>query len=257
MKHGIITTSIVAVRDEPSEKSEMLTQVQFGELFEIVDTRKNWYLIKTDFDNYTGWIDVKAGKILDEDDYYVLSMQEPVITTKLITEIYSEDKNYPIRLLPGSEIRNLEDNSFVMGNEKFIIKEKLPKQLTMKHELIKLSLLYLNSPYLWGGKSPFGIDCSGLTQILYKTIGINLPRDAREQVKHGITLNFINETKPGDLAFFDNEEGEIIHVGLIIEKGKIIHASGQVKINTLDHQGIYNEEEKKYTHKLRVIQRIV
>jgi cell wall-associated NlpC family hydrolase len=115
----------------------------------------------------------------------------------------------------------------------------------------------LNSPYLWGGKSPFGIDCSGFTQMVYKLCGIKILRDAKQQAQQGSALSFIEEAVPGDLAFFDNEEGKIIHVGIVLKNNKIIHASGCVRIDTLDHQGIYNASAKTYTHNLRVIKNIL
>jgi cell wall-associated NlpC family hydrolase len=125
-----------------------------------------------------------------------------------------------------------------------------------KNDLIETALKYLGSPYLWGGRSPFGIDCSGLSQMVYKINGIQIPRDANKQAEIGETIDFINEAIEGDLVFFDNEEGNIIHVGIYLGKSKIIHASGKVRIDTIDHQGIFNTETQKYSHKLRIIKRI-
>ncbi len=115
----------------------------------------------------------------------------------------------------------------------------------------------MNAPYLWGGKTPFGIDCSGFTQMVYKLNGHALLRDASEQASQGIALSFIEESEPGDLAFFDNSEGQIIHVGIIMEDNHIIHAHGKVRIDRLDHSGIYNIDKKIHTHKLRVIKKII
>ena len=110
---------------------------------------------------------------------------------------------------------------------------------------------------MWGGKSPLGIDCSGFVQIIYKILGIKIPRDTNMQVLQGQTINFIGEITAGDLAFFDDEEGNIIHTGIILNQEEIIHASGKVRIDKFDHQGIFNREEKKYTYKLRVIKRLI
>lgn len=126
-----------------------------------------------------------------------------------------------------------------------------------KSNLIITAFMYLNAPYLWGGKTPFGIDCSGFTQMVYKLNGYKLMRDASQQATQGEALSFIEESEPGDLAFFDNEEGNIIHVGIIMSDNYIIHASGKVRIDRLDHLGIYNPETNRHTHKLRVIKKIV
>ena len=125
-----------------------------------------------------------------------------------------------------------------------------------KSEIVHKAFLFLNTPYLWGGKTPFGIDCSGFTQLVYKLCGHTLLRDAKDQATQGEVLSFIEESEPGDLAFFDNEEGVITHVGIIMQDYFIIHASGKVRIDVLDHSGIYNTDTKKHTHKLRVIKRI-
>jgi cell wall-associated NlpC family hydrolase len=126
-----------------------------------------------------------------------------------------------------------------------------------KQTIVDDAMLYLHAPYLWGGRTPFGIDCSGLTQMVYKLKKIKLLRDAAQQATHGEPLNFISEAEPGDLAFFDNEEGDIVHVGLMLDKSRIIHVSGKVRIDMIDHVGIFNEDEQQYTHKLRVIKRII
>jgi cell wall-associated NlpC family hydrolase len=117
--------------------------------------------------------------------------------------------------------------------------------------------MYLNAPYLWGGKTPFGIDCSGFTQMVYKLNGYNIYRDASQQATQGEALSFIEESEPGDLAFFDNNEGSITHVGIIMKDNYIIHAHGCVRIDRLDHTGIFNNEMNTHTHKLRVIKRII
>ena len=126
-----------------------------------------------------------------------------------------------------------------------------------KSKLVSTALHYLNSPYLWGGKSPFGIDCSGFVQCVYQLHGIQLPRDAYLQAAHGETLGFIDESEPGDLAFFDNNEGKITHVGIIMPDYHIIHAFGQVRIDRLDQTGIFNSLQNTHTHKLRVIKKIL
>jgi cell wall-associated NlpC family hydrolase len=127
----------------------------------------------------------------------------------------------------------------------------------MEQKILKTGRQFLNIPYLWGGKSTFGTDCSGLVQSIMKIVGIPLGRDTSEQVTQGLALNMLPEARTGDLVFFDNEEGEIVHVGLLMDQGLVLHASGQVRIDPIDHQGIYSRELKRYTHKLRIIKRII
>jgi cell wall-associated NlpC family hydrolase len=126
------------------------------------------------------------------------------------------------------------------------------------YEFIKtIALKYLNAPYMWGGKTPYGIDCSGLVQMVYKIAGYKLKRDTSEQVRQGVIINNLKDSKPGDLAFFSDDKGKIGHVGIIIDDGKIIHAYGQVRIDILNQKGIFNEKNKIYTHKLEFIKRIL
>jgi len=133
----------------------------------------------------------------------------------------------------------------------------ISKEETNSQNLIPLALQYLNAPYLWGGKSILGIDCSGLVQVVFAMSGIQLNRDASEQVESGQAIDSLSETKPGDLAFFENSNGKIIHVGILLNSHQIIHASGWVKVEAIDSTGIVSAQTGEYTHKLRAIKRIV
>ncbi|MDE5743932.1 MAG: C40 family peptidase, partial [Bacteroidales bacterium] len=125
-----------------------------------------------------------------------------------------------------------------------------------REALLKSAAQWLNTPYLWGGKSIFGTDCSGFTQTLYRIYGIQLPRDAKDQAGAGEAVIFLDEAKAADLLFFDNENEQLVHVVIYMRNSRIIHASGMVRIDTIDHQGIYRQDTKNYSHKLRLIRRM-
>jgi hypothetical protein len=249
MQYGICNLGIVPVRFEPTDQSEMVTQVLYGDFFKVLDRRKKWSKIRNAFDNYEGWIDNKQYQIITEGNYESLEDSELWLSRDLIQYVSdTEDRLYPIPIGSNLNATKLLQHTFegnaitIKGNKK---------------NLITTAFLFLNTPYLWGGKTPFGIDCSGFTQMVYKLNGYKLKRDASEQAAQGDALSFIEESEAGDLAFFDNTDGQIIHVGLIMDNNYIIHAHGKVRIDRLDHSGIYNVDTKSHSHKLRVIKKIV
>lgn len=251
---GLCELANIPLRFEPNDRSEIVSQVLFGEYFEITETTKNWLKIKLHDDSYEGWIDSKQSKTISEKDYNKLTETSIVLSGDLV-EYISTKENMLIPIPLGSSLSFLQ---FPEINTSDYLFEGLKSQgVQAKANLIQTAFLYLNAPYLWGGKTPFGIDCSGFTQMVYKLNGYSILRDASEQSTLGEALSFIEESEPGDLAFFDNEEGKIIHVGIIMNDNYIIHASGKVRIDRLDHLGIFNAETNRHTHKLRVIKRII
>lgn len=251
---GICNLAVIPVRFEPSDKSEITSQVLFGEHFEIIDSHNQWSKIRIQFDNYEGWVDSKQYQLISEQNFNNLSNDALILNGDFVQYITGPN-NLLLPITLGASVAFLnypEINTANFGFEGF--KESGVKE---KSELINTALKYLNAPYLWGGKTPFGIDCSGFTQMVYKLNGSMLLRDASQQALQGEPLSFLEEAQPGDLAFFDNAEGRITHVGIILQDNCIIHASGKVRIDKLDHSGIFNETTQQYTHNLRVIKRIL
>jgi len=249
MQYGICNLSIVPLRDEPSDKSEMVSQVLYGEHFKVLEKRKKWSKIRISFDKYEGWIDNKQYIKITEDQYKKFDQQDLCLSGDLV-EFINCKQNQLMPIPMGSSLGALEVLKHTFDGLK--ISGKQPKE-----HLIETAFMYLNAPYLWGGKTNFGIDCSGFTQMVYKLNGYKILRDASQQATQGDPLSFIEESEPGDLAFFDNEEGNIIHVGIMMKDHYIIHAHGKVRIDRIDHTGIYNTEKKGYTHNLRVIKKVV
>ena len=251
---GICNLAIIPLRFEPSDRSEIVSQVLFGEHFEILEQVKQWTRIRMQFDDYEGWIDFKQLQLITEADFNKLSL-EPIVLNADLIEYITTASNSLIPIPLGSALTFLNHKEINTSN--FDFEGTSTTGLKSKSHLIDTAFMYLNAPYLWGGKTPFGIDCSGFTQMVYKLNGYKLLRDASQQSAQGEPLSFIEESEPGDLAFFDNEEGNIIHVGIIMEDNYIIHASGKIRIDRLDHLGIFNAETNKHTHKLRVIKKII
>ncbi len=248
MQYGICNLSIVPLREFPQDSSEMISQILYGEHFKVLEKRKKWSRIRLAFDTYEGWVDNKQYIEITKEDYASLNELKPEYSLDLVEVIQSE--NQLLTLVMGSSVHSSKYLNHNYDGKS--ISGKLGKS-----GLVETALNYLNAPYLWGGKTPFGIDCSGLTQMVYKVNGHALLRDASQQATQGDALSFIEESEPGDLAFFDNDEGNITHVGIIMKDNYIIHAHGKVRIDRLDHTGIYNSERRTHTHKLRVIKKII
>lgn len=246
MTYGICNLSMVALRREPGHQSEMINQVLYGESFEILEQQKSWSLVKLLTDLFEGWIDNNQFLAVTADQ---CGRDQELILSADMMEFVSDQKEQLIPIPIGSTLNTLPG-----------IKHRFQGRHTSgkkeKSHLLGSAYLYLNAPYLKGGRSPFGIDADGLTQMVYRLNGYDLPRMAQQQAQHGDSLSFIEEAEAGDLAFFDNEDGEINHVGILMDDNHILHAWGKVRIDRLDHLGIYNPETRRHTHKLRLIKRI-
>lgn len=254
---GVCNLSLVPLRTEPSDKSEMCSQLLFGDHFTILDREEKWSRIITTYDDYEGWIDNKQYVDTKQNVQTALSSLNSVLGLSIVHPIYRTDTGESLNLVSGSYIPQVLDQYFYLGETRYRIEESTinPHKIEFKANIKKAAMFYINAPYLWGGRSAFGIDCSGFTQMVFRQFGIRLKRDAWQQAEQGDLLGFIQESKTGDLAFFDNEEGRITHVGIMLNNNQIIHASGCVRIDPIDNQGIFSKELNRYTHKLRIVKR--
>lgn len=238
MSYGICDLSVIPIRKEGSHTSEMVSQLLYNEMYEVLDEKPGWKLIRTMSDQYEGWIQGIQHHEIDEQEVLALKAKESYIVDQ------------PTITYKGK--------SLSIGT---IVHEPVAGSMTIPGRFVPAMMIefaqkLMDAPYLWGGRSIFGIDCSGFVQLCARAAGKLLPRDASEQIKEGELVYFLPEIQPGDLAFFGNEDGKIVHVGMMLDNERIIHCSGQVRIDYLDQTGIFNKERNEHTHRLQVIKRL-
>jgi hypothetical protein len=252
---GISALSIIPVRKEPADRSEMVTQLLFGETFELTGVEGSWSTIKIDYDRYTGWIDTKQATIIGDEEGKKISEAPVSISLDILQLVTSGNDITPVVL--GSSLPLYDGRKFFIGEKEYLF-DGNSKTITGPElsGIREHAMMYLNAPYLWGGRSPFGIDCSGFTQMVFKLCGIKLLRDAFEQAGQGKKILSVADAQQGDLAFFKNADNRVVHVGIVLNDNRIIHSSGKVRIDRLDAQGILNAETGKRTHSLADIRRI-
>ncbi len=249
--------TIVPIRADRADEAEIMTQMLFGDTYEILDTYKQWRYIKTAYEKYEGWIDEKVLLEISDNEFETLNDQQPYYTTNIVSEvIFPQSGRF---LLPmGSMLPhfNPEKLTLQMGDETGVFNGNF---ITGKHDkakVLEFALTYENSPYLWGGKTHFGLDCSGLTQMAYKLCGQHLLRNAKDQATQGVSIK-LSEAESGDLAFFTNDKGKVIHVGFLLGDGTIFHSHGNAHIDDIDDKGIWSRKFQRYSHRLSDVRRII
>ncbi len=257
MRNGICLLATAAIRLQPDHRSEMVSQLLFGECVNIHESNKDWLYIETIYDNYQGWIAQNQLFILNDDDRAFIDQNKKLITASPVALIRDENSDITFLVSAGSSFYANADQRMVISDKCFRYNGQFADSINTIGDLIpEFAVRFNHAPYLWGGRSVFGLDCSGFTQVVFKMAGISIPRDAAMQAKEGEPVHLIHESVAGDLAFFDNDEEIITHVGIIMKNNMIIHAHGKVRIDKTDHLGIFNNENKKYSHRLRLMKRI-
>lgn len=254
---GVCRLSLISVRADGNDKAELVSQLLFGEHYEVfaVSKDKKWLKIRIHFDQYEGWIDARQHHSITREHFDYINRADFKISTDITTSILYNKTPLPILMgsiipISGSELFRMEEQFAFNGESKSL-------GLKRDVEFLKITARkYLNSPYQWGGKSPFGIDCSGFVQLVFKINGYKLLRDSSQQARQGKAVSF-KDIQPGDLVFFKSKECQIVHVGIFIGDDKIIHASGKVRIDHLSEEGILHADSKVYTHTFSHIRRVL
>jgi gamma-D-glutamyl-L-lysine dipeptidyl-peptidase len=255
MIYAVCCVPVSPVRMEPDHKSEMSTQQLFGECCIVREKRGVWINICTCFDEEEGWC---LESQVTEIPLSLFNRESELLCGDWCNNILIADTE--MRIPFGCSLTGMVERSIEWCHKRFQFDGNAfrPTQLSRSEATFRnLAFRYLHTPYLWGGKSVFGVDCSGFVQSVYKSVGIRLRRNASQQAQQGEVVNFLLEAKCGDLAFFDNEEGRIIHVGLLLNDHEVIHAAGTVRVDKIDNEGILHAETFQRTHHLRIIKRMV
>lgn len=257
-QYGICRVSVSYLRAFASDKAEIVSQLLFGEHVEILEKEERWWFIKNAYDGYEGWLDYRQLVSISENQFIELQDVKLLAPLSFNNVLTAEDGTF-YHLSPGSNIPFFKDGYCFIGEQKFKLgfEPYYAGSIDFSSSVESIAKFFINVPYLWGGRHLFGIDCSGFVQTVFKMMGIKINRDASQQAEQGEVVDFLASAMLGDLAFFDNEEGKITHVGLMLSNNLVIHSSSKVRIDPIDDQGIYNMELGKYTQKLRIIKRFV
>jgi hypothetical protein len=241
---------MMPLRSEAKHSSEMVSMLLFGEAFEVLQTKENWHNIRCEYDGYEGWL--RAGVLVqpNADFWKAYDAEKPVYAKQLC--ILEDGDDQMLIVSPGTRLPVFMDGALIIGNEKFSL---MTTPQPGKMDLWAITSQYINVPYLWGGRGIMGIDCSGFTQVVFKLMGIALPRDAWQQAEKGTTIQNLDKARAGDLAFFAETDEKITHVGILLGENEIIHASEWVRVDRIDENGIFNAQQAKYTLKPCLIKR--
>jgi gamma-D-glutamyl-L-lysine dipeptidyl-peptidase len=255
--YGVCRLAVVPIRKEPNDLTEQMTQLLFGDHYEVTESSKDkkWFRIRVFGDQSEGWMDAKQHHAITKDYFDQINLVDFKITTEVTSWILY--KKNPLSIVMGSIVPISASELFKIEEQFAFNGESKSSGQRRDFEFLKsVALRYLHAPFQWGGKSPFGIDASGFVQMVFKISGYSLFRNSQQQSQQGKSIKNVSEAKPGDLVFFHGKDNKINHSGILLDDAKIIHSFGRVRIDHLMEEGILNTESKIFTHSFNSIRRI-
>lgn len=249
INYGICLLSCLPLRSEPNHRSEQVSQLLWGECFEVKEILGSWGRIECAFDHYEGWVSLDSVLSLSKEQFLAHTISASTYCGSVWGKTYRQGSRH-VSIPFGSPLVRWDGIEYECLAHR---PQYVHQQAEKMQRLRQFALPFLYAPYLWGGRTPAGVDCSGLVQVVYRMLGTNLPRDARQQVEFGTAVDF-QQAQMGDLAFFVNKQGSIGHVGIVWDNQRILHASGWVRLDSLDEKGILNNQQ--YSHELAGVRRM-
>ncbi len=258
MDYAFCFLPVIPVRRSPEDGAEMTTELLFGDACRVYEHDRTWAHVRNKADGYEGWVTTKMLTPVDEEEYAAYDPLAQPVVAAYYAEAVDEAAGRHLLLTGGSQLPGYRpDGSFRVGASRYrLLDPRVAAVAPVAESVMDTASRFLGCPYLWGGKDAMGIDCSGLTQVVFRIHGIPLRRNACQQAEQGVLVPFLQDARPGDLAFFDHGDGSISHVGFVAGGGRVLHASGNVHFDLLDSEGIYSVERGFRTHHLRFIKRM-
>ncbi len=255
--YGITLLSVVSLYHEPGAESPLLVQLLCGTHFRIKERRSRFSRVELEESSLQGWIRNNQYTTVEEEffTHHCLN-KERRYSNDLIGHGIMPQNGQLVPLLMGSRVDFLQELGLEYEGETVSV-PTLEKSEAIRKHLVDSALTFLKAPEFIGGRTPFGIDAPGLVQLVYRIYGISLPFAAREQARKGEVLSFLEESQPGDLAYCESKGGDISHVGILLGNNYILHTHGQVRVDRIDHTGIFDVQRRRYSHTLRVIKTLL
>ena len=246
-----------AVRARPRLDAALTSQLLFGEPVLLLQNLGEYQRVRCPEDGFEGF--VRTDQLLAvPEDVFVAQLSRPAFNLDLFSMLRGPQQGVPITF--GARLADFDGLRLQHGGQYFEYSGQaaLTDDITASADtLLRLAYKWLYVPGMHGGRTPMGVDPVAFVQLVYRILNLRLPRRADAMVERGELVDFVVQAQVGDVAFFDNAKRKIEHVGLLLPDSKILHVGDRVRVDALDHYGIFNYDLGRYTHRLRVVKRVL